>query len=106
VLEKPRRAEEVQVLVPAQTQPEQMVKTDKVVHVGVRHKDVIDFQEFAGRKEIQIAEIEKDGLPAVLAFHVNPGISERIVNEGGVIHRYTIFGISAHLTCHEPFFSI
>jgi hypothetical protein len=55
---------------------------------------------------MQIAEIEKDCLPAVLAFYVNAGVSERIVDEGSAIHRYTIFGISAHVTCHEPFFSI
>lgn len=104
--EEPRRAEEAQVLVPAQAEPEQMVETDKVVHVGVRYKDVIDLQELAGRKVMQIPEIEKEGLAAVFVFHVNAGISEGIVNKGGAIHRYTIFGINAHLTCHEPFFSI
>jgi hypothetical protein len=49
----------MQMLVPAQTQPQHVVKPDEMVHVGVRHEDIIDLQEFAGRKSVHIAKIEK-----------------------------------------------
>jgi len=88
--EKPRRPEEVQVLVSAQTQPEQLVEPDEMVHVGVRHEDVVDLQELARRQAVQVPEIEQEGRAAVLALHVNPGVSERIVDECGAVHRYTL----------------
>ena len=106
LIEETGRTEQTEVLVPAKAQPEQMVKTDEMIHVGVGHKDVIDFQEFSRRQEMQIADIEKNRLPAVLAFNVDAGVSERIVDQGRIVHRYTLSGISAHWICHGPFFSI
>jgi hypothetical protein len=55
---KPRRADEMQRHCPMQTDAQQPIEPDKMIHVGVRHEDMTDAKELAGRKRRQIAEIE------------------------------------------------
>ena len=53
-----RRADEMQRHCPMQTDAQQPIEPDKMIHVGVRHEDMTDAKELAGRERGQIAEIE------------------------------------------------
>jgi hypothetical protein len=72
-----------------------MVKADKMIHVGMRNKDVMDFEHFAGRQGMEIPQIEKNRLLAVLTFHIDSGIPERVIDQSGAVHSVPLF--STHL---------
>src|SRR5215510_8182656 len=55
---KTRRAGEVQRHCPMQTDAQQPIEPDKMIHVGVRHEDMADAKELPGRQRGQIAESE------------------------------------------------
>ena len=55
---KTRRTDEMQRHCPMQTDAQQPIEPDKMIHVGVRHEDMTDAKELAGRERGQIAEIE------------------------------------------------
>ena len=42
-----------------QTDAQQPIEPDKMIHVSVRHEDMADAKEEAGRQRGQIAEIEQ-----------------------------------------------
>jgi hypothetical protein len=52
---KTRRADED---CPMQTDAQRPIEPDKMIDVGVRHEDMADAKEEAGRQRGQIAEIE------------------------------------------------
>jgi len=54
----------VQRCCPMQTNPEQSVEPGKMIHVGVRHKNMSNAQKLAGYKRCQITEIEQQGAAA------------------------------------------
>ena len=43
---EPGRSEQGDMAVPAQTDAQQMVKTDEMIHMGVRNKDIPDFESY------------------------------------------------------------
>jgi len=55
---KTRRADEMQRHCPMQTDAQQPIEPDKMIHVGVRDEGMADAKELAGRQRGQIAEIE------------------------------------------------
>ena len=55
---KTRRADEMQRHCPMQTDAQQPIKPDKMIHVGVRDEGMADAKELVGRERGQIAEIE------------------------------------------------
>jgi hypothetical protein len=69
-----------------------MIETDEVVHVGVGDEDVIDLEDHAGRQVAYVAQIEKQGFPAVPQIEVQGWIAEAVVDEPGTEHGYPVRG--------------
>jgi len=63
--EKAGGAEEADPLVPSQADPQDRIEADKMIDMGVRDKDMPDFENFPGDEVMKIAEIEKDRLVAI-----------------------------------------
>lgn len=59
---------------------QEMVETDKVVHVGVGDEDVADFQYFSRGKGMKIAHIEKEGPSIKHEFDIHPWVAKGIVD--------------------------
>jgi protease-4 len=59
-----------------------MVKTDEVVHVGMRDEDMSEPKELAGRQPGNLPEIEEERPPLEEKIHINGRIAERAVGEG------------------------
>ena len=55
---KPRWADEMQRHCPMQTDAQQPIEPNKMIHVGVRDEGMADAKERAGRQRGQITEIE------------------------------------------------
>jgi hypothetical protein len=55
---KTRRADEMQRHCPMQTDAQQPIEPDKMIHMGVRYEGMANAKELAGRQRGQIAEIE------------------------------------------------
>ncbi len=80
------RAEEGNVLVPAQADAEQMVETDEVVHVGVGNEYGADFEDHAGRQSRDISQIEEKCFVMVLEFYVDRRVVEGRIYQRRVHH--------------------
>ncbi len=85
VIEERGRPVEMDAPVPPQGDPEEVIETDEMVHVGVGNEDVVDLQEFTRRQEMEVAEIEKERLVPVLEIHVDPGITEGIIDQRSAV---------------------
>jgi len=57
----------------------------------MRNKDVMDFEHLTGRQGMEIPQIEKNRLLAVLAFHIDSGIPERVIDQSGAVHPVPLF---------------
>ena len=66
-----------------------MIKTDKMVHMGMGNENVVNLQEFAGRKVMEIAKVEKKGLPPVLEVHIHTGVAEGIIDQGSAVNHFS-----------------
>jgi hypothetical protein len=74
------------VNVTAEANPQEIVKSDEMIHVGVGNKNVADFEKLPGIQPVNIAQIKKQGRAAVFKFNIDTGIAEGIVNETGSEH--------------------
>jgi hypothetical protein len=81
--EEARRSVHTEVSVSAQKNPEQGVKSNKMVHVGMGHKNMTHLEEVSRRKGTQITEIEKKGPPFKKKGDKQPGVRKRIMDESG-----------------------
>jgi hypothetical protein len=63
-----------------------VIEADEVIHVGVGDEDVIDLEDHAGRQVANIAQIEKQGFPAVPQIEVQGRVAERVVDKSGTEH--------------------
>ena len=66
-----------------------MIKTDEMVHVGMGNENVVDLQEFARRQDVDIAKVEKKGLPPVLEVHIHTGVAEGIIDQGCAVNHFS-----------------
>ena len=83
------RSIETNAPISPQGNPQEMIKTDEMVHVGMGNKNVADLQKLAWRKEVDIAEVEKKGLPPVLEVHIHTGVAEGIIDQGGAMNHFS-----------------
>ncbi len=77
LIQEGRRTEEGYVLVPSQADTEQMIETDKVVHMGMGNEDSRDLQYLPGGQGRDVTQIEKEGFIAMLEFEIDPRVIER-----------------------------
>jgi len=73
-------AEQRELFVSPKADSQEMVKADKVVHVGMGDEDVANFQDFPREEGMEIAHIEKQGPPIKHEFNINPRIAEGIMD--------------------------
>ncbi|HLA26281.1 MAG TPA: hypothetical protein VJZ49_00115 [Syntrophales bacterium] len=66
-----------------------------MIHVGVRNKDVFYLKDFTGRECADISQIEEKSFLAILKFHINPRITERVVYKCGAQHVISQSSITA-----------
>jgi hypothetical protein len=74
VVNDARRTIEVKGAVPAEDCPEEMIKTDKVVQVGMGHEDIAHAEEFARWQAGERTQIKKESAPCP----ANPNVQGRI----------------------------
>jgi hypothetical protein len=80
MIKKRRRAEEGQFFVASKANSQEMVKADKVVHMGMRDEDVANFQDLPRREGMKIAHIEKEGSFIKHELHIYSRVAEGIVD--------------------------
>lgn len=85
-IQEPRGAVQAKGPFPPQADPEQVVETDEVVHVGMGDEDVADLQDVPGDEIPEVTQVEEDSVAPVLAVQVDNGVLEGIVDEGGSEH--------------------
>ena len=73
-------AEEGELFVSPKADSQEMVKTYKMVHVGMGDEDVANFQHFSRGKGMEIAHIEKEGPSIKHEFDINPRVAEGIMD--------------------------
>ena len=66
-----------------------MIKTDEMVHVGMGNENIANLQEFTGRKDVDIAEVEKKGLPTILEVHIHTGIAKGIIDQRSAVNHFS-----------------
>jgi hypothetical protein len=74
-------AEKGEFFISPKADSEEMVKTDKVIHVGVGDEDVANLQHFAMGKGMEIAHIEKEGPSIKREFDIHSGVAEGIMDQ-------------------------
>jgi len=74
VVNDARRPIEVKGAVPAEDCPEEMIKTDKVVQVGMGHEDIAHAEELARWQAGERTQIKKESAPCP----ANPNVQGRI----------------------------
>jgi len=60
--------------VPSETDSQEMIKSDEVIHVSVRDEDMFDPEDLSRLKSIYLSEVEERGFTPVLEFYIDPGI--------------------------------
>ena len=75
---------EVERLVPPEAEPDQLVETDEVVHVGVADEYMRNFADVSGGKRRDISEIEHDGSALKEKRYKQTGIFEDSVYQTGM----------------------
>jgi hypothetical protein len=72
--------------VTAQTHPQQMIKTYKVIHMGMRNEDMLDLKNFSRAQIMKITQIEKKRSALMLEFNIYPWVAEGIIDQMGAEH--------------------
>src|SRR5512136_1866980 len=62
------RTKDRDMTVTAQTHPEQIIKSYKVIHMGVRNEDMIDLKKFSRAQIVKIPQIEEKSSPLMPEF--------------------------------------
>src|SRR5207237_2789022 len=57
------------------------VEPREMIHVGVRDENMADAQDFAGRKAMDIAEVEENGPAAEAESDQEPRVGEHVVDQ-------------------------
>ena len=83
-IDDPRRSINAQRLVAADQSAQNLVETDEMVDVHVRHEDIAQTQDLARRQCVQVAEIEQQAAPVEFQFDVDPRVAEGVVHQEGV----------------------
>jgi len=73
--------DEVKRCRPPQREPKQAVKSREMIHMGVGHENVADPEDFAGRKPMDIAEVEQDCPTPEAKIDQEPRIGEDVIDE-------------------------
>lgn len=68
-------------LIPAECDPKQAVKSNKVIHVCVGNEEVVGAKDACGTEEIMLTQIKEQRSARPLYFDIQPGIAERVVYE-------------------------
>jgi hypothetical protein len=84
LIEKPWRAVQAELFLPAEEDAHKVIKPDEMVHVGMGDKDVRYPQNLARRQVRDFPQIEEEGPPLIEKIDENRGIAKRAVNEGRV----------------------
>ena len=80
------RAKDGDVTVAAQTHPEQIIESYKVIHMGVRNEDMIDLKKFSRAQIVKITQIEEKRSTFILEFDIYPRVAEGIIDQMGAEH--------------------
>jgi 2-oxoglutarate ferredoxin oxidoreductase subunit delta len=80
------RTVEKNVPVTAQTYPQQIVKPDEMIHMGMRYKDMADLEQLPRIQAVEVTQIEKEGRPPILEFDIYSRVTEGIINKMGTEH--------------------
>ena len=72
--------------VTAQTHPEQIIESYKVIHMGMRNEDMFDLKNFSRAQIMKITQIEKKRSALILEFYIYPRVAEGIINQMGAEH--------------------
>src|SRR5262249_14816354 len=97
--------EEVKRCRPAQQQPEQAVKSRKMVHVGVRDEPMADPEDLAGRERMNVPEIEQKRPATEAEVDEAPGIGENVIDQPRLdeqTHRNFLLGPRMDSDCGPP----
>ena len=86
--EEPGRAVQPHHALAAETDPQQPVETDEVVHVRVRHKYVAHAQDLARRQRPQITEVEQQCAFFEQAIDVKAWVAKRAIDQRGMEQRF------------------
>ena len=81
LVEKAGRTEQMELFVAPEKNAQQSVETDKVVHMGMRDKDMGNPQNLARRKRSDVAEIKQDGTALEEKIHKYSRITKRPIYE-------------------------
>lgn len=76
------------VAVSPQKNPEELVETDKMIHVRMGNEDMIDLEELAGGKSVEIPEIEEKGRRPILELQIDTWIGKGIVDQVCAEHAF------------------
>ena len=60
--------------VSSQADSQEMVKTDKMVHVSMRDENISDSEDLPGLKPVYLSDVEKNSFICVFEFYINPRI--------------------------------
>ena len=80
------------MFLPPEADAQKVIEADEVIHVRVGDEDVVDLEDHAGRKRLDVAQIEKQGFPAVSQIQVQGGVPEGVVDESGIEHGQPVRG--------------
>jgi hypothetical protein len=80
------RTEDGYMTVTAQTYPEQIIKSYKVIHMGVRNEDVIDLKKLSRAEIVKVPQIEEKRSPLMPEFDIYPRVAEGIIDQMGAEH--------------------
>ena len=81
---KATRSVELEGLFPPDEHSQQAIKSDEVIDVGVRYKNMLHPLKLAGRQVCKVAQIEKNGAPFEQGFDVQDRITGSPVQEAWV----------------------
>ncbi len=79
-LSDPHRAAQGDPLGPPDMDPQQRIEADEVVHVHVRHQDMIDAEQVTGRQRGEVAQVEQQCRSLMQLLHEYRGIAEAPVD--------------------------
>ena len=79
--QKTGRAEEMEHLLPPEEYPQQAVKADEMVHMGVRDKHMGDFEEIPGLEPVEFPQVEQECPSFEPEGDIQSGIGKRVVYE-------------------------
>ncbi len=72
--------------VSSKADPQEMVKSDEVIHMGVGDEYMLDPEDLSRLKSIYLSEVEERGFTPVFEFYIDPGIGRGVVYKTGAEH--------------------